>query len=270
MSKKHDHHKKDHHKNDHSKPFFKPKPPKSSVQHVASNKPVKPRVTRGSSVIKTPVVLTETTVQIDLDSFIDFPEPVLEIKDIKKNLKLTQCRLLLPTNKLFLKGFVRKNIQYATPQHGSRHSVQSKIKSLTVDVPFQTVTELDYMKKPVFDAMPGPKTFSYFNSAPLPEGYPAKENLLSGDLSQFNQVSGEVYNELPFCELISSHFVEYDEALDRKMGRVHNKHGKMEAPFEEGTFTKIEEKMVIEVTLKVLQNQQLRVNDDFYDDHDDH
>ena len=30
-------------------------------------------------------------------------------------------------------------------------------------------------------------------------------------------------------------------------------------PFEEGTFTMIEEKMVIDITLKVLQNQQIRV-----------
>lgn len=48
------------------------------------------------------------------------------------------------------------------------------------------------------------------------------------------------------------------------------------APFEEGTFTKIEEKMVVEVTLKVLQNQQVKMqkhvckHDEDKDNHHDY
>ncbi len=91
------------------------------------------------AIIKTPVVLAEVEVQINVDSFIKFPEPVLEIKAIKKQLKLVQARLLLPTNKLFLRGFVRKNIQYATPRYSSFKAVSSDIRSLTVDVPFTCI-----------------------------------------------------------------------------------------------------------------------------------
>lgn len=82
----------------------------SASQPECSNTPVTPKVVTGSVVTKVPVVLAETSVQVDMDTLINFPEPVLEIKDIKKDLKLTQCQLLLPTNKLFLQGFVRKNI----------------------------------------------------------------------------------------------------------------------------------------------------------------
>ncbi|WP_066047196.1 CsxC family protein [Robertmurraya korlensis] len=233
----------------------------SSVQQEVSNTPVTPEVVNSYPYMKVPVVLGETTVQIDLDSIIEFPEPVLEIKKIKKNLKLVQCRLLLPTNKLFLRGFVRKNIQYATPKAGGKDFVSSSIHSLTVDVPFQAVTQIDFLNKPAFKMGPKTSEFEYFNSSPLPHGYASKEKLLSADLSEYNQISGEVFNELPYCELIASQFIEMDEALDRKMGTVFGPEGEICAPFEEGTFTKIEEKMVIELTLKVLQKQQVQMRE---------
>lgn len=67
-----------------------------------------------------------------------------------------------------------------------------------------------------------------------------------------------------------------DEALNRKMGTVFGPDGEIYAPFEEDTFTKIEEKMVVEVTLKVLQNQQVKMqkhvckHDEDKDNHHDY
>ncbi|WP_096186486.1 CsxC family protein [Evansella halocellulosilytica] len=246
-------------------PYFKnnhrPKAQKNAVSPSAKTSPAKPDITKGHTIIKSPVVLAETTVQIDLNTTIKFPEPVLEIKDIKKNLKLTQCRLLLPTKKLFLSGFVRKNIQYASPKYGSPHSVISNIRSITKDVPFSAVAEVDFIKEPKFSVQPDRNEFTFFTTSPLPKGFAQKEELMSGDLSQFDQISGENFNELPFCELVSSRFFEMDSALDRKMGKVSNHRGEcIQAPFEEGTFTSVEEKMVLELTLKVLQNQQVRVD----------
>lgn len=234
----------------------------SSVQQEASNTPLQPRIVNSHPYLKVPVVLGETTVQIDVDSTIHFPEPVLEIKKIKKNIKIVQARLLLPTNKLFLKGFVRKNIQYATPKHGGKDYVSSTIHSLTVDVPFQVVTRIDLLSSPDFRSTPHSTEFTYFKSAPLPKGFSSKESLLSGDFTEHNQISEEVFNELPYVELLSSRFIEYDEVLDREMGVVMGHSGeRMHAPFEEGTFTSIEEKMVIEISLKVLQNQQVHMKD---------
>ena len=93
---------------------------------------------------------------------INFPHPVLEIKDIKKRVKIIQCSLLLDpvsnpssafnlpsdpdeqVGHLFLKGFVRKNIQYASPTHLSSDDscVSSSLKSLTTDIPFECVVTL--------------------------------------------------------------------------------------------------------------------------------
>lgn len=216
-----------------------------------------PHVSIGKIVTKVPVVLAEVTLQVNLDTTITFPEPVLEIKDIKKRLKITQCRLLLPTNKLFVKGFVRKNIQFASPctdiSESTSKSVSSDLHSFTVDVPFQCVTEIKkFLTHPVMPEVNERQEFDFFVSKPLPSGFPEKDELLTSDLSQFHQESKQFYNELPFCELISSKIIEWDEAIDRMpLPGAH--------PIDEGFFTTIEEKMVVDFTLKVLQNQQVRI-----------
>ena len=110
--------------------------------------------------------------------------------------------------------------------------------------------------------------FDFFVSKPLPMGFPEKDDFQSNDLSQFHQESTQYYNELPFSELISSSIIEWDEAIDRV------RFCEDDAPLGEGCFNQVEEKMVLDVRLKVLQNQQVRVcsttNDPCHHDHDDH
>jgi hypothetical protein len=229
------------------------------------NKPHKPHVSLGKIITKVPVVLAELTLQVNIDTFIDFPEPVLEIKDIKKRVKLTQCRLLLPTNKLFVKGFVRKNIQYASPspklENSTHTSVASELHSFTVDVPFQCVTEIHhFLTKPVMPEVNKRQEFDFLISKQLSSGFPEKDELQTSDLSQFHQESSQFYNEIPFCELISSKIFEWDEAVDRVSIPES-------APIGEGFFTRVEEKMVVDITLKVLQKQQIRVCSTTNDDH---
>ncbi len=141
-----------------------------------------------------------------------------------------------------------------------------------VVIPFSAVTEIkDFMNKPIFHKNPDTDNFTFFSSVDLPKGYSQKEKLLSGDFTQFDQISGEVFNELPFVELISSRIFEYDEFLDRSMGDAYDVFDrKMDVPFEEATFKKLEEKMVIDLTLKVLQKQQVRVKDYYCDYHKEH
>lgn len=229
-----------------------------------------PNVNIGKLVTKVPVVLAELALTADMTAKITFPEPVLEIKDVKKRVKITQCRLLLPSNKLFVSGFVRKNIQYASPsgdiEHATSKSIASDLHSYTVDIPFQLVTEIErYLSAPVQPQMNSREEFDFFVSQSLPSGFPEKDELLSSDLSQFHQSSTQYYNELPYCELVSSKIIEWDEAIDRKMI------GK-DAPLAEGVFRTIEEKMVLDFTLRVIQNQQIRVasttNDDHHHRHD--
>lgn len=208
-------------------------------------------------VAKIPVVLSEFTVQINTTAMIRLPEPALEIKNIKKRVKVTQCLLIQDTNMLFIKGFVRKNIDYSTRSCSNNEAVCGDLRHCTVDVPFSCTTPVTYNgTDPAQLIRNSVEEFEFFKTDDLDSPqFAEKDELLSGDFSEYNQISSEYFNERPYCELIKSRIVEYDEFLDRRRPIY------TDLPFEEKEFTKIEEKMVIYLTLKLLQKRQVRLND---------
>ncbi len=238
------------------------KPGKSVCTDVTStnlvdavNAPVNLSPIVAGVVAKIPVVLAELTVQVNVDSIVELPEPAIEIKNIKKHLKITQCLLLQNTNMLFVKGFVRKNIEFATLGCSNAKGICGDIKHCTIDVPFKFTTPVRFngtAPAPVIGRTES--EFEYFRQQDLfgPE-FADKDKLLSGDLTEFNQTTTEFFNELPFCELISSRIVEFDEFLNP------TKPHKVTVPFEERVFKNIEEKMVIFITLKILQKRQVAI-----------
>lgn len=259
------------------------------TQQACPNEPVKiwPVNRKKRVIAKIPVVLAEIDVQIDVLSTITLPEEALEIKQITKKLKLTQCRLLqaFPKKnrdkdwerdaedwenesddwgkpdkhkkklkfKLFIEGFVRKNIEFSVVECKNKFGICGDIRHCTVDVPFSCVTTIEDFNGslPLPIVLNSKDEFEFFKSAPLPHGFPEKDRLLSGDRTEFNQCSSEFFNEMPFCELISSKICEHDEFLHLKP--VHG------GPFEERTFKEFSEKMIIDLTLKILQNQQVHI-----------
>ena len=215
-------------------------------------------------LVKVPVVLAEPTVSINVDETFTLPIPAglpgaLQIKTIEKRVKLTQCLLALPSNILFIKGFVRKDIQYAvvegvgTPE---MPAVVSNMRDYTIDIPISTQVDLTgtFLTPPIATSVNTRTDFEFLTSTKLPNGFPAKDRLLAGDLTQFDQTSTEYFNELPFCELVSASIIEYDEYLNRTSPIPLDN-----TPFEEGVFTQVEEKMVVTITLKVLQKQQVTI-----------
>lgn len=226
---------------------------KGNTLENCSNTPVEMEPVTTGVIAKIPVVLAELTVQVNVSSFIKLPEPALEIKNISKRLKITQCRLLQNTNILFIKGFVRKNIDYSTRDCSNYDGVCGDLRHCTVDVPFECTTAVEFNGTCPDDLVFNTKSqFEYFKSDDLPSDYPEKEKLLSGDLSEFNQITTEYLNELPFCELINTRIVEFDELLNRKP--IYDP-----SPFEEREFRRIEEKMVIYITLKILQKRDVEI-----------
>jgi len=201
--------------------------------------------------VKIPVVLAELLIQIPMHSVIKFDHPVLEIKQIKKNVKVTQCRLLQPSHgehaKLFIGGYVRKNIQYASPTDIVDGEINSRILSTTVEIPFEKVAILPkFLTSPV-----GPKYNTRRESEILSH---KKECCDKVDFNEFHQQSIEYFNDDIFCEPIKSEIVEIDVPLDAKPLKklLHGCH------MDESFFTKMEEKMVLDLTVKVLQRQQIQ------------
>lgn len=219
------------------------------------NAPINPSGITDGVIAKIPVVLAELKVRFFVNAMIDLPESALEIKDIKKKIKVTQCMLLQPTNILFIKGFVRKNIDYSTRTCSNLEGVCGDLRHCTIDVPFECTTPVNFYRLPQNPILNERDEFQYLKKERLPrETFAEKDRLMSGDLSEFNQVSTEYFNELPFCELISSRIVEFDEFINRIQPED------IEIPFEERFFSQIEEKMVIELKLKVLQKRQVKIS----------
>lgn len=225
-----------------------------------NNTPIRPIGRRDGVVAKIPVVLAQLRIRVHLNSRITLPEPALEVKDIKKKLKITQCMLLPAPNDcdqdvLFIEGFVRKNIEYATRTCSNTEGVCGDIRHCTVDVPFRCSTPIkNFCRFPEGPTSNFREEFQYLKEEDLPRStFPEKDRLMSSDLSEFNQTSDEFFNELPFCELIRSQITEFDEFINRisPSGVV--------LPFEEREFSEIQEKMVIAITLKILQRQQVVV-----------
>lgn len=223
-----------------------------------------------SGTVKVPVILNTIQVTIPVNSIITLPEPALEIKEIKPKVKITQCLLLqapplangvnfnLNGTVLSLKGFVRKNLNYATRMCSNRQGVCGDIRHCTVDVPFSCMTGVNFVTPPATLLSNTSDEFEFFRRQQLKgPGFAEKDQLLSGDLSEFNQVTQEFLNELPFCELVNARIVDYCEYLNRRRPYGSN------LPFEEKEFKQLEEKMVVVVTLRILQNRQVAINGGF-------
>lgn len=125
--------------------------------------------------------------------------------------------------------------------------INSRILSTTVEIPFEKVAIIPkYLASPV-----GPKYNTRRESEVLSHNKDCCDKV---DFNEFHQQSVEFFNEDIFCEPIKAEIVEIDEPLDAKPLKklLHDCH------MDESFFTKVEEKMVLDLTVKVLQKQQIK------------
>lgn len=232
---------------------------KSQPQSLTEQTPVAPVVIApGPVVVKVPVVLAETNITIPVEATIKLDKEALEIKRIRKNVYLNQSRLIpfsqdgqFGTGLLFISGFIRKNIEYATKtcnKYGSPN-ICGDIRHCTVEVPFNFTTRITFIRQPIFNTNFGPTELEFFNDKN--KSCDACADPVIGrnvcDQSFFNV---EFFNEKPFTELVRADIAEIDIHTDP--------YKNCKVPTEQ-LFTKLTEKIVVNLTLKVLQNQQVRV-----------
>lgn len=211
----------------------------------------------GPLVSKIPVVLAEKDIQIDVEAKIELKQDFFEIKRIKKDVFLTQCKLLptagrrnaatgaLISGKLFLSGYVLKNIEYATAKCASEGVVSGNIQHTTVKVPFQTVTEVEYERQPIINFRTTQRETEYLADHEKDEK--CKDTLIGKTRCEQDFEDEISYSEKPFCELEMARIFEADLNRDPEC-------------FEDTkVFGKIIEKMVIFLRVKVLQVQQVNI-----------
>ncbi|MFS1512236.1 CsxC family protein [Chengkuizengella sp. SCS-71B] len=193
--------------------------------------------------IKVDVVVGELSLQIDLEADIELDTPAIDIKDIDKKVFLEQCEFISVNNsssncdcgivngKVFLGGFVRKNIRYSAADCANDDGVCGEIRHCTVNVPFNCVV-------PVED--------SNVSSSHVEKG---TMDFHGRKLKEFNQSISEPYNEPVKCCIDQVTFKEKD--LFRN--QVPLSYG----PKTEKSFCVIREKMVILVDLTLIQKRKV-------------
>ena len=225
------------------------------------NTPVIPKtIEAGLFVAKIPVLLSEAKITIPIMAELKLEERAIEIKRIKKNVYVTQCHLLPTepcdtTGTLFIEGFIRKNVEYATEECSGEGVICGRIRHCTFNVPFKCTTTVHFFKKPVlrgpiFTPNP-PTTETEIFEDTLRDCDVCSEPIIGNDPCQQNFTSTEFFNEPVFCELVSATFNETD---------IH-KHPRTccENPTEQ-SFRRITEKVLLTLKIKVLQKQQVGLN----------
>ncbi|PGB03783.1 CsxC family protein [Bacillus toyonensis] len=216
------------------------------TQTPLSDKIVAPIITTEAPIVQMPVVLAERTIQIVVESNILLDPPAIEIKRILKNdVFLKQCKLvplaftpipdtnyrLVTKAKLFLEGCIHKNIEYVNNEYNR------VIYNCIVNVPFSGSTDLiedDFLSLALIAS--SSDTTSHFI------------NPKNGDLPHLEKYSFEntiFYNKQPYCELVSTQFVglDFSPCLTD-----------LNEPFDT-----LCERIVLNLTLKVLQIQQVQI-----------
>lgn len=230
---------------------------KTTTLPECSNEPMIPYGIDGPVVGKIPVVIAEPVVQIDVESIIELEEHALEIKRIKKNVFINQCKVIgigHNTAKLFLSGFVRKNIEFATAvcKNEKRDSISGNIRHTTVNVPFNCVTKINFITPPKIVYQNNPKELSLLSEKTCMHHHDqCNHEVIGRNPCEQSFEHFEEFNEPIFCELVEARIFESD--LHKDIELLHH-----EFPTEH-TFKKIEEKMVILVKVKLLQKQQVHI-----------
>ena len=140
---------------------------------------------------KIPKVLAEFVVQVDTEAKIKLNDTAYEIKRVEKQVFLTQCRYIPPTDKVFLEGYIRKNIEYASKTCSKGHAIGGTIKDTTVHIPFKAYTKIDFgCNRPIITPNLPPMVARYFDEQRL------GKNIREADRSDI-----EIFNEPVYCEL---------------------------------------------------------------------
>ncbi|MBU3145694.1 CsxC family protein [Clostridium sp. CF012] len=215
-------------------------------------------ISAGDVVVKLPVVLAETKIVIPVEATITFDQESLEIKRIKKNVYLTQSRLIpfsqdshTGTGVLFIAGFIKKNIEYATQTcpSGTSVNVCGDIRHCTVQVPFNFTTRVTFLRPPVFNENTTTSELEFFTDK-LEGCDNCSDSVLGRNPCDQSFFFTEFYNEKPYVELVRADVTEID---------IHTNPTSSCETSTEQRFTQLTEKIVINLTLKVLQSQQIRV-----------
>ena len=248
-----DNHYQDHAHHSKQDDCAKPKQDNCEVQAIQQvpladeNTPVNTQTPAVIRRIKVPVVVAERTIQIVVEADIPLSPAATEIKRVKKHVFLDQVKLVpvrftrVATNsdyffvdraKLFVSGHIRKNIEYASADCNG--ALQDRIANVPFSGFADLVGEGDFINRPIIGISESAEA-NFLN----------EKTEMDARLDKYFFQNLVKYNEQPYGELVAANFFELDFS---PKGVNHY-----------GSFSTLREKIVLDLTVKVLQVQQLNV-----------
>ncbi|WP_315117081.1 SPOCS domain-containing protein [uncultured Clostridium sp.] len=207
----------------------------SKLIPLCTNIPVPQISLNGPLICKLPVILSQFQVEIGCEADINFSKPATNIIDVKSNIHITEYDLIVDVNKLFISGYIRESIQY-------NNISSSKVKHVTVNIPFQCVTRVEFTTPPV-----------------LQKNRPnIKYNLTNGSIGTIGEddcndlffSNNEVLNEKIYCELLSAEILQIVTKLDNtKIEKYNNLVG----------CKRTKNKFSLGLTIRLYQNQPVNI-----------
>lgn len=164
----------------------------------------------------------------------------------------------LKSGKLFISGFVRKNIEYATveKEYPEKGIISGDIRYTTVKIPFQCETTISFVNVPILCEEQA-TTKVEISANQIINCNTCSQNMVGQTFCDKKIKDYEEYGEKIFCELEEVRIFEDNQQLNPvSLGCCF--------PYEQ-VFQKIEEKMVLYLKIKVLQNQPVNIPENFSD-----
>ncbi|SHH96727.1 hypothetical protein [Clostridium grantii] len=91
----------------------------------------------GEFLCKLPVVIAKCDISINIQSIVKFFQPILQVINIENNVILNNYSYERKSHNLFLDGYVRQLIQYATVNKIKKEVINGEIKYSLIYLPFQ-------------------------------------------------------------------------------------------------------------------------------------
>lgn len=211
-------------------------------------------------VAKIPVVLADINIIFNLEANITLDRLAREIKRIKKNVFLTEFSII-PFSKdndepnagiLFIKGFIRNNIEYIPQRYNIpvSENVYGNIRYCIVKTHFELNNKVTFIREPVFNKNSNENELD-FSTYKISHNNTYSGKVIECNFCDKGALFTEIFNEKPFVELIRSDIIEVDFNKSSILRNIDN---------GEEIVTNITEKSVVNLTIKVLQRQEVHIS----------
>ncbi|MFL0252677.1 hypothetical protein ACJDT4_19875 [Clostridium neuense] len=179
--------------------------------------------------VRLPVVIAETTININLENTINFTRDVISIIDIRRKAIIKRCKLISQINRLFLDGVVVKSIEYSEETKHNSSRLEGKAKNLTIKIPFECAVGIEYIHAPI-----------------TCEEFYEGDKIIRMSENEKSFVDRQQEIDDIYCELVSTEFKELN--VKDKI-KLINEAKKM------STFKQIKQSMSMDIKVRLLQKQ---------------